>query len=72
MFDTYEEALEAVKQNGLALEFVKEQSFGMCLEAVKQNANALAFVRDENYKRSIKEALGFLEEKYKQDSDVKN
>ena len=34
---TYEKYLEAVKQDGFALEFVKEQTSELCLEAVKQN-----------------------------------
>lgn len=36
--------LFVVKQNGLALEFVKEQTEEICMEAVKQNGMALEFV----------------------------
>jgi len=37
--------LEAVKQNGNALRYIKEQTLEICLEAVKQNGNALQFVK---------------------------
>ena len=36
--------LEAVKQNGFALKYVKEQTQEICLQAVKQNGLALRFV----------------------------
>ena len=36
--------LEAVKNNGLNLEYVKNQTKELCLEAVKQNGYALYFV----------------------------
>ena len=36
--------LQAVKQNGLALRWVENQTPDICLEAVKQNGYALAFV----------------------------
>ena len=39
-----EDCLEAVKQNGNALPYVKEQSEAICLEAVKQDGNALPYV----------------------------
>ncbi|EGT3944791.1 TPA: DUF4116 domain-containing protein [Clostridioides difficile] len=38
---------EAVKQNGLALEFVKEQTEEICLIAVRQNGLALEFVKEQ-------------------------
>ena len=37
-------ALEAVKQNGYALRYVKEQSESICFEAVKQDGFALRYV----------------------------
>ena len=43
----YEKDLEAVKQNGFALKFVKDQTPELCLEAVKQNGIALRYVRDQ-------------------------
>ena len=39
--------LEAVKQNGYALEYVKEQTPEICLEAVKQYGLALEYVKDQ-------------------------
>ena len=41
---TEKEALEAVKQDGDALQYVKEQSEAVCLEAVKQDGYALRYV----------------------------
>jgi len=38
------EALEAVKQSGDALKYVKDQTEAICLEAVKQNGDALKYV----------------------------
>ena len=40
------EYLEAVKQNGFALRYVKEQDKEICLEAVKQDGHALEYVED--------------------------
>jgi len=42
-----ERALNFVKQNGLALEFVKNQTPEICLAAVKQNGLALEFVKNQ-------------------------
>ena len=42
---TPEIILEAVKQNGLDLEYVINQTFELCLEAVKQNGMALQYVK---------------------------
>ena len=39
--------LVAVKENGLALRFVKEQTPEICLEAVKQDGQALRFVKEQ-------------------------
>src|SRR5574344_635628 len=39
--------LEAVKQNGYVLEYVKEQTPEICLEAVKQNGHALEYVKEQ-------------------------
>ena len=38
------EALEAVKQNGYALRYVKDQTPEVCVEAVKRNGYALQYV----------------------------
>ena len=43
-FSTEKEALEAVKQDGDALRYVKDQSEAVCLEAVKQDGHALQYV----------------------------
>ena len=45
---TKEEALEAVKRNGDALQYVKEQSEAVCLEAVKQDGYALRYVKEQS------------------------
>ena len=39
--------LENVKMNGMALEFIKEQTDEICLEAVKQNGLALQYVKKQ-------------------------
>ncbi|WGH49980.1 hypothetical protein [Pseudoalteromonas phage vB_PtuP_Slicky01] len=41
------EALEAVKQDGWALRFVRKQTPEICLAAVKQSGWALQFVREQ-------------------------
>ena len=38
--------VEEVKQNGLALKYMQEQTEQICLEAVKQNGLALKFVQE--------------------------
>ncbi len=38
----------AVQQNGLALEFVEEQTEEICKLAVQQNWRALEFVKEQN------------------------
>ena len=42
-----EELLKMVKQNGLALKYVKEQTEEICLEAIKQNIDAIRYVKNE-------------------------
>tara|TARA_R110000851_G_scaffold2612_2_gene10660 strand:+ start:1393 stop:1611 length:219 start_codon:yes stop_codon:yes gene_type:complete len=42
-----DEALEAVKQDGFALRYVKEQTQDICLAAVKQDVDALQFVNEK-------------------------
>jgi hypothetical protein len=39
--------LEAVKQNGYALQYVKKQTPEICMEAVKQNGYALIYVKEQ-------------------------
>jgi len=45
-----EEALKAVKKNGVFLVFVKEQTEEICLEAVKQNGWVLKYVHEQTEK----------------------
>jgi len=49
MLSTQTDAMcsEAVKENGLALQYCELQTEYICLEAVKQNKDALEFVNDE-------------------------
>jgi hypothetical protein len=49
--------LEVVKQNGMALKFVKEQTPKICLEAVEQNGFALLYVKEQTPKICL-EAVG--------------
>ena len=46
--DNINECLEAVKRDGYALQYVKEQTPEICLAAVKQNELALRYVKDIN------------------------
>ena len=39
--------LEAVKQDGDSLQYVKEQTEAMCLEAVKQDSDSLKYVKEQ-------------------------
>ena len=56
-------ALEAVKQNGYALQYVKEQTEEICFEAVKQDGYALQYVNENIFtKEEIIEVNG---KKYK-------
>ena len=46
-YTNHDECLEAVKQCGLALKFVKTQTHDICMEAVKENPFALVNVEDQ-------------------------
>jgi len=65
--------LNAVRQNGLALKFVKEQTPKICLEACKENGNALEYVKEQTPEiclEAVKEnglVLQFVKE---QNSDI--
>lgn len=48
------ECLEAVKENGDALQYVRDQNKEICLEAVKQDGYALRYVKDINLREEIK------------------
>ena len=44
---TKKEIIEAVKRNGDALRYVKEQTEDICIEAVKRNGYALQYVKEQ-------------------------
>ena len=44
---TEKESLEAVKQNGNALQYVKEQTPEICMQAVKNDGYALRYVKEQ-------------------------
>jgi len=44
IYGSYKNIMEAVKRNGYALRYVKEQTEAVCLEAVKRNGDALSYV----------------------------
>ena len=46
-WDDKKQCLEAVKQNGYYLQYVKEQTDEICLEAVKQNGDSLQYVKEQ-------------------------
>ncbi len=46
-WNDFEYCLEAVKQNGLTLEYVKEQTPEICLEAVKRDGYAIEYVKEQ-------------------------
>jgi hypothetical protein len=70
--------LDKVKQNGLALIYVKNQTHELCLEAVKQNGYALKYVKDKTTEiclEAIKQderALQFCSEEFKKWYNRKN
>jgi len=47
--------MQAVQQNGDALEFVKEQTLEICLAAVNQNGRGLLFVKE--HQKFVKQQL---------------
>ena len=63
--------LEVVKQNGYALEYVKEQTEEICLEAVKQNGLTLCNVKEQTEEiclEAVKQygrALKYVKEEFK-------
>jgi len=62
-----QEALEAVRQDGAALQFVRNQTEEICLEAVKQSGYALSYVNKDiidNYLNSLKEEMLVSPSKY--------
>jgi hypothetical protein len=46
-FDDYDISMAVVSQNGLALQYVKEQTPELCMAAVSQNSLALEYVKEQ-------------------------
>jgi len=46
-----------VKQDGDALQYVKEQTEAICLEAVKKNGYALRYVKEQIFKEELEMVL---------------
>ena len=55
---TIEAAMEEVKQDGYALQYVKDQTDAICIEAVKKNGEALKYVIDFSMFSKIAADLG--------------
>ena len=53
-----EAVLEAVKRNGYALRYVKDQTEAVCLEAVKEDGDALRYVLVKELFISVAAKLG--------------
>ena len=49
------QAMEAVKQNGYALQYVQTQTEAICMEAVKQNGCALQYVQKDIFTKHLVE-----------------
>ncbi len=77
-FENYsrKEILEAVKQDGYALRYVKEQDREICLEAVKQDGLALQYVKEQDREiclEAVKQdglALRYVENYYEEMKDL--
>jgi len=53
-WDDEKECLKAVKENGWALQYVKNQTPEICLAAVKEDADALRYVKTVNCSYELK------------------
>jgi hypothetical protein len=65
--------LNAVKQNGMILQYVKNQTYDICMEAVKQTGLALQYVKnqtEENCMEAIKQNIWALEYVNNQTEDM--
>ncbi len=61
---TIDNPLEAVKRDGYALRYIKEQSSEICLEAVKQDGDSLQFVDKTIFDTDVIEmTIGEIEDK---------
>ncbi|HID9497650.1 TPA: DUF4116 domain-containing protein [Clostridioides difficile] len=43
----------AVKQNGLAIQFVQKQTDEICVEAIKQNKKAIKYIKNKERRERI-------------------
>ena len=53
------QCMEAVKQDGYSLKYVKEQTEAICMEAVKQNADSLQYVKEQTVFLKIHKEVSF-------------
>ena len=60
-----DEAMEAVKQDGYALQYVGNQTEEICLEAVKQDDYALRYVSNQFFENDEEDIIELNGEKYK-------
>ena len=72
----YETDLQEVKQDGLALEFVKEQTHELCLVAVQQDGQALEIVKKQTPELCLAALLNKCDQlntlsKAKRESEIK-
>ena len=49
--------MAAVTQNGMALEYVEEQTPEICMAAVTQNGRAIKYVKDRDMLKQLLEML---------------
>ena len=59
--------LEAVKQNGFALEFVEKQTEEICLEAIRRNEEAVKYVNPDIITRAL---VALLSDKHNTKQDI--
>ena len=73
-WNDFEYCLEAVKENGFALKWVKNQTPDICLEAVKQNGFALRFVINQTHEMCLEAVKrdGYAIEYVKEQTPEKN
>ena len=70
-YRTYELCFEAVKQNGLALRFVKNKTDEICTAAIKQNPEAIKYIDNIEQNAYIEAVANKIKElhKYIKDND---
>jgi hypothetical protein len=65
-YQTHEICLAAVKQDGLAIRYVKDQTRELCLAAVTQDGEALEFIKNQTEEiclaavRQSQDAINFI------------